>query len=147
MRNHVLNVGVAIIAFSSLPSCTTDPASEASEVSDVGLAENVASLSEQVGEPSSDIHALGVKSTEKSSSNEDVRGDFIEDNAMALTCSISWFTYNDGHCYQVTSACDHVIRVQVVKFSGSTTSCFSIPPGGTLNDCLASGRVAKLRFC
>jgi hypothetical protein len=146
MRNHILNIGVAIIAFSSLPSCTTDPVSDASEVSDVGLAENVASPSEQVDEPSSDVHALDVKSTEKSSSNEDVRDGFIEDNTMAFTCA-SWDTYSDRHCYWVRNSCGHVIRVQAVKYSGATTACFSIPPGGIVYDCLATGRVWYVRFC
>lgn len=147
MRNQMLNIGVTIISFFSLPSCTTDPASEASEVSDVGLAENVASLSEQVGEPSSDVHALGMKSTEKSSSNENVRDDFTEDNTMASACRVTLNIFNDAHCYNIINGCDQVIHEQIVKPNGVTTACFSIRSNSILTDCLATGRVAGIRDC
>lgn len=147
MRNRVLNIGIAILALSGLPSCTTGPADEANEVSDVGLAENVAPPSEQVGEPSSDVHAWDVKSTEESSSNEDVLNGFMEGQTITPKFSYSWGTYNDGHCYWIYNPNGYVIRMQAIKNSGAGTSCFDIPPGGTLYDCLSTGRVWYVRPC
>ena len=69
MRNCVLNISIAIIALSSLPSCTTDPADEVNDVVDVGV-------------PPSD-----VESTERSSSNEDVRNDAIEASTDVATAT------------------------------------------------------------
>jgi hypothetical protein len=147
MRNHVLNIGIAIIALSGLPSCTTGPADEANEVSDVGLAENVASPSGQAGEPSSDVYASDVKSTEESASNEDVRNNVIEGNAIAPKLSCGLNTYDDGHCYIIVNCSGDVIHRRIVKTNGVWTSCFTIPPGGNLNDCLYSGRVWYMEAC
>lgn len=149
MRSCVLNIGVAIIALSGLPSCATD---SANEVSEVGLAENLAAPSEQApseqaSEPSADVHASDVKGTEESFSNENVLNNFIEDNAITPKCSVSWDTYSDRHCYWVHNDCGFIVHVQAVKYNGATTGCFSVPPGGTLYDCLATGRVWYVQFC
>lgn len=131
MRNRALYIGVAIVALSSLPACTMDPADEATEASEVGLAE-----------PVSD-----VKSTEGASSNEDVQQSVIADDATTNLVDCGLTTYSDRHCYIIRNCHDHPIHRRIVKYSGATTACFYIPAGGTFSDCLSSGRVWYMEGC
>ena len=135
MRNRVLNIGVAILALSSLPSCTTDPVDEADDESAVGLAEGLESTSEQTSELSASVQASDVKSTEASSSNDDDRSSVIVDDVITplLACGFTYFSYVDGWSHYAFHNCgSYTIRRQVVKLNGNTGPCLILPPNSAL---------------
>lgn len=121
MRNRALNIGVAILALGSLPSCATDQAVEGDGTSEVGSAEG--------------------------SSNDDSRGDILEAKTTTSLLGCGLNPYNDRTCYTLYNCYDHTVDWIIVKFNGGTTGCFRIQPGGTLSGCLASGRASHIENC
>lgn len=122
MRNRGLSIGASWIALSILPACTLEPADEASEISKIDLIEELAG-------------------------NADVRqGAVVDDGPIPIfDCGLT--PYNDRHCYHIRNCGDGVIRRRIVTYSGSTATCFAIPAGSGLSDCLASGRVSHMKDC
>lgn len=120
-----------MIALSILPSCTTEPADEASEASEVGLTEDTSD----------------VTPTEEPADSEDVRqGAIVDDGPIPiLDCGLT--PYSDRQCYYIRNCDDHVIHRRIVKYGGSKAACSTIPAGSVLGGCLANGRVSHMEGC
>jgi hypothetical protein len=148
MRDHALNIGVAILALCSLPACATDQTVEADGTSEVGPAENLDSPREQAVEPGLSARAPDVKSTEQGSSgNEDGRSSLVEDKTPSSLLGCGLNPSNNRTCYTLYNCWSHTVDWIIVKFNGGTTGCFRLPPGGTLSGCLASGQASHIETC
>lgn len=128
MRKHVLYIGIAILTLSSLPSCTTEPADEASDVSEVGQ-DSV------------------VEGTEGLPFNEGAREGTPEDTVTPSVAPCGFAAKPGGVCFTIRNCGDYDIWRQVVRTDGGHTACFLIQPHVTLDYCLGQSRIAYVRSC
>jgi len=141
MRNHVLNLGIVILALSSMPSCAMEPADEANGVSEIGLAQNP----EPAREPSLDVQASDAK--DQSSSSETVRNDVIEGDAAPSAAPCGLNIQPGGVCFTIHNCNHYDIWRQIIKTNGGHSICFYIYAYSTLSYCLGESKVAYMVGC